>query len=225
MARVLGDEIPSSQKPDAAYLVGETAYNGLSVLLRGSELWKGGVVPRIAIQANGEGYGYCGYEYSLHKLKEEGVPSTAIVPMYICQEFIDAKCVNTLSEMISVARLAKKSSWRSIYLVAPHFHQLRSFLTMVTALDKEYPELLVYNRVGMPLPWNESVIHSQGVLTGTRLKLFVEELNRIQAYQNPVSVNPLLMPLVSIERGIAYLNERDRRAFYFMGGMYHDISF
>lgn len=208
LARVFSDEVPP-HKPDAAYLVGETRDNAASVLVRGAKLWKSGVVPKIAVQANGEGYGYCGWDYSRQILLREGVLFSIIEPMFIGSEYIEAKCVNTLSEMISVVRLAKEKLWKSIYIIAPPFHQLRSFLTVITALDREYPELKVYNWPGLPLSWNENVVHSQGVLTGSRIDLFLQELKRIQAYQTATSTHPLLMPLISIERALQYLDQRD----------------
>lgn len=208
LARVFSDEVPP-HKPDAAYLVGETRDNAASVLVRGAKLWKSGVVPKIAVQANGEGYGYCGYEYSRRWLLKEGVSFPVIEPMFIGSEYIEAKCVNTLSEMISVVRLAKEKLWKSIYIIASPLHQLRSFFTVVTALDHEYPELKVYNCLGLPLFWNEIVVHSQGVLTGSRIDLFLKELKQIQVYQTAPPPHPLLMPLVSIERVFQYLDQRD----------------
>jgi len=197
LVRVMADDVPD-QKPDAAYLVGETIDNASSVLLRGAQLWKQGLVPKIAIQKGGEGFGYCGYEYSRRQLLLGGVPANHIIPMPILSEFEEGKIVH----------MAMDLKWRRVYIVAPPFHQLRSFITAVTAADHAYPELKIYNYVGVPLSWKKPAIHSQGTFSGNRIELFLGEIQRIQTYQE-ASVKAPLTPLVSIERALAYLDQRD----------------
>ncbi len=190
---------------DAAYLVGETKDNAWSVFAEGVELLRKCFVPKIALQKGGNGFGYCGYNYSVECLKSHGVLEREMEDIEYRFVFGD-RIINTLTELITVVRFAKVKGWRRIYLVAPPFHQLRSFITAVTAVDHEYPRLKIYNRVGGPLPWNQKVVHSQGVLTGTRLEILAIEIANIQKYQKDGKP----YPLVSVERTLEYLEERDR---------------
>ncbi|MDP3727664.1 MAG: ElyC/SanA/YdcF family protein, partial [bacterium] len=155
-SRVMSDEVVQA---DAAYLVGQTRDNASSVLERGAELWQKRLVTRLACQRGGDAAGYCGWDFSLRTLQILGVPPDAVVAV----EARETK-PNTLTELVSLALLAKQSGWVRILLVASPFHQLRSFITAVTAANREHPSLRIYNCVGLPLPWNERVIHSQGVL-------------------------------------------------------------
>ncbi|MDO8558262.1 MAG: hypothetical protein Q7S09_03695 [bacterium] len=202
LTRIMSDEVVGA---DAAYLVGQTKNNASSVLKRGAELWKDGLISSIAILGGGEGFGYCGYDYSVEKLVDYGCPHVAIEDIPYRFEFGD-NVINTLTELITVVRYVKIWGWQRLYLVASPFHQLRSFITAVTVADREYPGLKIYNAVGAPLQWNATVVHSQGVLTGTRLDLIEAEVKRILAYQQ----NSMPYPLVSTERAFAYLVERDR---------------
>ena len=74
----------------------------------------------------------------------------------------------------------------------------------MSVLLREFPGLRVYNRVGVALPWDDTVVHSQGVLQCTRSKLIHSELARIERYRNKGDLVP--------EREVlAYLQWRDRR--------------
>jgi hypothetical protein len=81
---------------------------------------------------------------------------------------------------------------------------LRAFITTVSVVLREFPELRVYNRVGAALPWDETAVHSQGVLQCTRSELIHSELARIERYRNKGD-------LVSEREVLAYLQWRDRR--------------
>ena len=192
-------------RADVAYLVGETKDNARSVLERGADLWKRGLIPKLAIQKGGDGFGYCGFGYSVEILKRLGIPEQDIVGIEYRFEFGE-RVINTLTELITAVRFAKKQEWRRLCLVAPEFHMRRSFLTAVTVIDREYPSLKVYSRVGTPLPEDEMVVHSQGTLTGTRLELATAEDKRIVNYQK--SGSPYL--LVSVQRALVYLEQRDK---------------
>ena len=192
---------------DVAYVVGQTAANAPSVLLRASMLYHDGVVSRIAIQRGGEGFGYFGFNNSRQILFANNVPWDNIVPMDIQPRFEAAKQVNTLTEMISLVTFVQSYKWKSLILVAPHFHQLRVLFSAVTALDQAYPELRVVSCAGVPLMWDEEVAHSQGTTFGTRSEIFVGEVKRILSYQQ--GGKPF--PLVTAHRALEYIEQRDRR--------------
>lgn len=200
--RVMADVNP--KKVNAVYLLGETIDNAPSVLQKGAELWRKGLVPLIAIQRGAENNGYYGYENSVRDLIACGIPRDMIVPVQFLKEYEDAGQIHTLTELMGLARLAKKKGWKRLTIVAPAFHQLRSFMTAVTALDREYPELEVYNCVGVHLPWGEKVKHSQGTTVGIRSDLVAGEIKRILAYQQTGTP----YPLVSVEQALKYLDWR-----------------
>jgi len=74
----------------------------------------------------------------------------------------------------------------------------------VSVVLRELPELRVYNQVGAALPWDDTVVHSQGVLQCTRSELIHSELARIERYRNKGD-------LVSEREVWTYLQWRDRR--------------
>ena len=195
LTRVMADNLPAGIA-DVAYLVGET---------KGAELLEDSRARIIAAQKGGDGFGYCGFQHSTEFLKALGVCDKDIMGIeYQFEDFNDK--VNTLTELINTVRFARDHGWRKLLLVAPHFHQLRSFITAVTAVDQEYPELKVYNCLGNRLDWNEPAVHSQGALHATtRFDLIEGEMKRIVAYQKDGQP----YPLVSVERALKYLKERD----------------
>ena len=67
--------------------------------------------------------------------------------------------------------------------MASPFHQLRAFMTMITAIDAINYEMSVYSQTGRPLPWGQEVVHSQGNLRAPRTELIHAELARIEKYQ------------------------------------------
>jgi len=99
-------------------------------------------------------------------------------------------------------RFARQHSYRSLFVVAPPFQQLRAFMTAVTVALREYPELLIYSYPGVAMSWQEEVIHSQGTLKAKRRDLIQEELERIEKYQSKGD-------LASPERVLSYLNKRE----------------
>ena len=144
-------------------------------------------------------HGYPGFETWRKELLRMGVSDKAIVPLRA--ETIN-ESVNTLTEAQALVRYALTQGWRHVYITAAPFHQLRAFITTVSVLLREYPELLVYNAVGTPLPWSERVRHSQGTLITTRKGLLTTEMERIHSYH-------LKGNLVSPEEVLAYLERRD----------------
>lgn len=200
LTRVMSDPVV---KTDIAYLVAQTTDNAQSVFSRGAELFQQRFVLELACQKGGDGFGYCGFDYCRSSLINLGVPRETIIGVNYSGEIGP---INTLTEMISLVRFARQNKWQRICLVAAPFHQLRSFITAVTVVDRECPSLKIYNCVGSPLPWNQRAVHSQGVLTDFRASLITAEIERIERYQNDGKP----FPLVSIRRALDYLDRRDR---------------
>jgi hypothetical protein len=110
--------------------------------------------------------------------------------------------LNTLIEAEAMVRFAKSKGFRSLYIVAPPFHQFRAFITSVSVVLREYPELQVYSFPGETLPWDEKVVHSQGLVSGSRWSLINGEIERIVRYQEKGD-------LIPFNEVINYLNGRE----------------
>jgi len=177
------------------YLFGQTSDNQISVLSRGMELWKKKLVASILINDGEIKHGYPGFASWKHELLRMGVVENAILPL---RSNILNENVNTYTEARALVLYARAHGWKRIYISASPFHQLRAFISTVSVLLREYPSLCVYNAVGTPLPWSETVRHSQGTLIGKRRDFLKTELESIYCYY-------LKGDLVPPEKVLAYL--------------------
>ena len=192
------------------YLFSETSDNQDSVLVVGASM-AGGYRSHTVIIIDDTEKGNSGYPgasawkeilKARHRRRGLADPDNIrVVPL------TPGALLNTLTESIAIASVAKEEKWSELIIVAPPFHQLRAFVSMVTALlYVGYPTLKVYNRVGSQLPWQKEARHSQGTLTAKRTELILTELERIMKYQQGGTPCPLL----PTERVMEYLEWRDR---------------
>lgn len=204
VVRVLYDYRPPKLNivPDqfVVYLFSETKDNQESSLEKVIVLRDAGGVSRITLCDGDTNHGYPGFAAWKEYLVSRGVPEGEIMPV---ASPVTQTSANTLTEAQALVRAAKELGWSELVIIAPPFHQVRCFITMVSVLFDEYPELKVYNEVGVSLPWSEKVRHSQGVLQATRSELIHTELERIERYHEKGD-------LVSPETALAYLRARDR---------------
>ncbi len=191
------------------YLVSQTEDNGDSVLDRAGDFVA--TVRRAAMLKTAVVCGYPGFDrwFNLMGGNDEnfGDPMTTWKFLELhevpnAQEFEEKGQANTLTEMIGLARTAKERGWKQVILISAPFHQLRSFVTLVSVARTVYPKLKVYNAVGCEVDWQEKVIHSQGKATGTRVEILMRELENIQKYHQK---GDLLGP----DEILDYLNKRD----------------
>ncbi len=77
---------------------------------------------------------------------------------------------------------AKKQGWKSLIVTVPPLHQVRAFISTVSAAIKYYPELKVYSMPAEALPWTEEVIHSQSAPRARRRAQFSGELAKLAKY-------------------------------------------
>ena len=194
--KILCDPAPT-KAADAAYLYAQTVENQDSVLEKGAYLFNNGCAQSIWISDSLAKSGYPGFSIWQEKLINLGVPSNAIVgvPMH------EYEILNTYIEASEAAILAKSKSAQSLIVISAPFHQLRVFITTVTALSREYPQLKAYSQTGNFLAWSKSVSHSQGELKGTRTDFIYTELDRIELYHRKGF-------LVSLEEVKNYLDNR-----------------
>lgn len=110
---------------------------------------------------------------------------------------------STHTEALCFVELAKSRGWQTVYITASPFHQLRAFAEIATTALWLYPSLKIFNRVGKPLPWTTTAIHSQNVLAARRCELAVPEWERLENYHQKGD-------LASAREILNYLNWRDK---------------
>ena len=199
LLRILCDTLPT-QPVDAAYLFAQTEPNQDSVFATTRELLERGAVGKILISDCGPKCGYIGAAAYRRAMIAASIPEEAIeeVPME------PTEILHTLIEAQAVIRYARAEAYRSLIIVSAPFHQERAFMTAVTAALHDDPALKLYSRPGRAQPWDEVVVHSQGVLQGTRAELIAAEQDRIETYAAQGD-------LARREEVLEYLRTRDER--------------
>lgn len=197
LVRVLGD-IEPVEPVDAVYLFAQTADNQQSVFDTGLATAAAGLAGRILIPDSDAMAGYPGFRAWRRELLALGLPEKMLAGTPTSA----FDTLHTLIEATALVQHARTHQVNKLLIVAPPFHQLRAFMTVVTVLRQELPELRVYNRVGRSLPWHEVVVHSQGTLQCQRRELIQSELDRISRYQQKGDLAPK-------DEILSYLNWRD----------------
>lgn len=179
------------------YLYGETIDNDASTLLRAIELANTGAMKSIGIAEGELGHGYAGFDVTVDRLKARGGSSEVSIVK------LDTNGnVNTLGEARALVKHAQMVGG-DIGIVAPAFHLVRAFMTTVTAIGNN--PIRVYAVPGVALPWNEHVVHSQGIVQDTRSGLLgKQELPRLEKYRAPEFGS-----MLSAEEVLRYLEWRD----------------
>ena len=201
--RVLGDVLPPKGRADAIYCVGGTTDTQEQDLEIGSMLWHAGHAKSIGVLRGTTTYGYCGFEFCCDRLMRRGrVPAAAIIPVDILPE--DEDRVNTRTEGKALLVHAGTYRWRTVIVCAPFFHQIRASSTFVSLLNQQDPELWIFNQPGEPGKIQQRVRHSQGVVEGDLLDLFISEFGRLFLYHN-------FGHICSCAELIAYYDRRDQQ--------------
>ena len=199
LTRVLCDSLPV-QSVDGAYLSCTTLDNQASVFPTAKLLVDQSLAAQALILDAGAISGYPGADQC-----REGLVKTGLTPQQIQLIPLESPAsLNTLIESQALIRFAQECAFSSLIVISPPFHQLRAFMTAVTVVLQECPALDLYSCPGKPLPWMETVVHSQGILKAPRRQLIQEELARIRTYQDKGD-------LAACEDVIDYLAQRDSR--------------
>lgn len=197
LLRILADIRPSGMA-DGAYLFAETEPNQESVFVAARGLVERKQVRKVLISDCTPKSGYIGAAAYRAAMIDAGIPAGAIeeVPME------PAEILHTGIEADRTVRFAKAQGYERLLVISAPFHQERAFMSVVTAVLRDYPSLKVYSHPGEPQPWDEIVTHSQGKLRGTRAELIAEELKRIETY----TAQGDLLPRSAV---LSYLRTRD----------------
>ncbi|MEK7169299.1 MAG: hypothetical protein AAB377_01025 [Patescibacteria group bacterium] len=199
ITRVLCDSATSG-RVEAAYLFGETKDNQSSVLKAAGFLYSLGPVKKLGLCGMPEGFGYPGFKNWRNELVEMGVKKEDIYSVPPSDKFPPS----TDAEAWGLVDYAKNNGWKSVFIIAPPLHQLRAFVSVVSAVVKSKSNLLVYSFPGIPQSWEEHITHSQGILKGTRSELLANELAKIEKYYKNGD-------LISAAEVLKYMDERDKR--------------
>lgn len=200
ITRIFADTAPRGGKANAVYLFGQTSDNEESVLKVGALLWKFRHVARVCISGGKEGNGFVGFDAWKKTLNDMGVPLTKIIGVPLAKDIPPS----TDAEAIGLARFVKKHRWRTLYITSPPLHQLRAFISCVSAFKREKTTSNIYSHVGFPQRWEEHVVHSQGIQRDTRSALIRKELKKIEEY----CINGKLIKPRDV---LQYMNRRDMR--------------
>jgi hypothetical protein len=101
---------------------------------------------------------------------------------------------HTGTEMAMVSRFVGENDYRTVGLIAPPFHQLRSYLFLLTALHRAGRGQVtrVFNCPGVPLDWNQKATHSQGDLHDSRVALLSREIrNSLKYWRDGYLISPI----------------------------------
>ena len=187
-------DVPPNEMPDAFYVYSEPA--SFLDLLGGAalDLAKSRKI-KIAI-CGGVGRGY-DFRLWLKLFRDAGIKEDNIVLIAPPEEEIDC-----WSESVKLARHAKMFGWKNIWITAPPYQQTRAFMSLVSALSKEFFPTKVYNKIALPLNWHKDIIHYRGEVKGAPLNFIQTELDAIG---RAVAAGDLL----PADQILKYLEERE----------------
>lgn len=181
------------------YLVAMLKANGKSVLNRGSQLLNMGIVNALCICGNPYAGHYPGGEAWKSELIERHVPADlihfSIVPPGTPE--------HTYSASMAFVHKAKEMGWKHATITAAPFHQVRAFVSVVSATLRHYPELTLYSRPGMDQDMAERCVYNQQGDTTYRMTSIPQEWDRIITYHANVQGD-----LVSAGEVVEYMKRR-----------------
>ena len=196
LLRVLCDVLPP--RADAAYLFAETEPNQESVFAAGRQLLDEGRTGKLLISDCGPKSGYVGATAYRQAMSRHGIPPEAIeeVPME------PTEILHTGIEAEAIVRHAQTKGYEKLIVVSIPLHQERAFINVASVALQKYPSLKLYSLPGRAQPWDEVVIHSQGVQKATRAEWIAAEQERIDRYTAQGDLLPR-------QRVLEYLRTRD----------------
>lgn len=199
--RVMGDRLPPPGYIDAIYCVGGTVDTQDQGLTIAAMYWnEHRDIPVVAALRGTTEHGYCGFEFCRDWLIAHGVSLHKIVPIDILSE--NQETLNTYTEGKALVSYADTHQWKKIIVCAPYFHQIRASSTFISLLDRQNPELWIFNLAGHP-EWMGRFKHSQGEVEGDLFELLISEFGRLFRYHDKGDI-------CSCAELLAYYDRRDR---------------
>jgi hypothetical protein len=171
---------------DALYLFGQTVDNQASEFQRALEF-----VSRVGAMVVPDGPAECGYP--------GGEAFAAEVASFFPGEvvrmpLVGSRITNTYSEAQGLLQLSLQRGWRDVGALSFPSHLYRGFRTIASVAIREDPERKVrfWSIAGVPLRWDEVIVHSQGVQRKTRAALILDELDKIESYPGQAPAHRIL---------------------------------
>ena len=161
---MIANEVP---KPSDAIVILEG--DGLARIPEGARLHREGYAPLVVLSG-----GVVNPPHSIHAdemlphLIQAGVPEGAII--------VERASLHTRAQGEEVMKLAKEREWKSVIIVASHYHQYRAYLTFLRAMQDAEMRIAIYNAPARALPW--FIQDAQG----RRIDLLEGEFERIEKY-------------------------------------------
>lgn len=160
--------------------------DGLNRVAEGARLYKDGWAPLVVISG--------GIDKPPHSLPAKqmlpallsfGVPERAI--------FLEERSMNTREQAVEIMKLVKERKWRSIILVASHYHQYRSYLTFLKAMNEAGLKISIIVAPERNLSW----FADEQDAGGRRVDVLETEFEKIETYKASGHI-------VSFEEAIEY---------------------
>ncbi len=178
-------------KSDAIILLEGDGFNRLDKCV---ELFDSQYAPVVVISGGVDNY-QCG-SFPASKMKEEllakHVPESSII--------LESKSTNTREQSLEVISLAKLHDWKSIIIVASHYHQYRAYLTFLQAMQEFKIDLIIMNAPATKISWFFETPW------GVRSELFYSEMNKIEQYRQ-------LGHIASYEFAINYQRIKEKKIY------------
>lgn len=144
--------------------------DGLNRCSKAAELFNLGYAKTIVFSGGITNLAYGSIPFSEAKpiLIKSGIPNHSIIH--------ENKSQNTREQAIEVIKLAKANKWKSLILIASHYHQYRAYLTFLREVLNSNNMLLLYNAPEKKLDWFTQTGW------GNRFDLLESEFDRIDKY-------------------------------------------
>ncbi len=155
------------KKSDAIVLLEGDGFNRYA---KAVNLYKQGWAPKIIFSG-----GITNYEYG-------SFPFSDILPNILIQGILKSdilhedKSLNTREQAVEVVKIALRSNWKRLILVATHEHQYRAYLTFLREVIDKKTGIIIYNSPVRNLPWFTDNPW------GKRIDRLVNEFDKIEKY-------------------------------------------
>ncbi|MBI2030706.1 YdcF family protein [Candidatus Kaiserbacteria bacterium] len=148
--------------------------DNLARLPQGAALYQDGWAPLVVLSGGIDKADYHSIPSSrmLPHLLEIGVPREAVE--------LEEKSMHTRDQAVEITRIARERDWKTIIIVASHYHQYRAYLTFLKRLQEEGldRQVVLINAPARDLPW-----FSMDDQQGRRIDVLEGEFERIEKYR------------------------------------------
>lgn len=147
--------------------------DNLARLPQGAKLYKEGWAPLVVLSGG------------IEKVDYHSIPSRKMLPHLVALGVpegtieLEEKSMHTRDQAVEITRIAEERGWKTIIIVASHYHQYRAYLTFLKRLQEEGldRQIMLINAPTRDLPWFSKDQQ------GRRIDLLEGEFERIEKYR------------------------------------------